>query len=70
MRSTQLSITLSKYLGSLAQPIISKDTALLIRNISMEIKKVGYSGEYYFKATLDMVIYKEIRQLLLRCQFK
>ena len=36
----------------------------------MEIKKVGYSGEFYFKATLDMVIYKEIGQLLLQCQFK
>ena len=36
----------------------------------MEIEKVGYSGEFYFKATLDMVIYKEIGQLLLLCQFK
>ena len=25
----------------------------------MEIKKVGYSGEFYFKATLVMVIYHE-----------
>ena len=36
----------------------------------MEIEKVGYSGEFYFKATLDMVISKEIGQLLLRCQFE
>ena len=36
----------------------------------MEIEKVGYSGEFYFKATLGMVIYNEIGQLLLRCQFK
>ena len=36
----------------------------------MEIEKVGYSGEFYFKAILDMVIYKEIGQLLQRCQFK
>ena len=35
----------------------------------MEIEKVGYNGEFYFKATLDMVIYKEIGQLLLQCQF-
>ena len=27
-------------------------------------------GEFYFKATLDMAIYKEIGQLLLRYQFK
>ena len=36
----------------------------------MEIEKVGYSGEFYFKATLDMIIYKEIGQLLLRYQSK
>ena len=36
----------------------------------MEIEKVGFSGEFCFKATLDMVIYKEIGQLVLRCQFK
>ena len=36
----------------------------------MEIEKVGYSGEFYFKATLELVIYKEIGQLLLRCQLK
>ena len=36
----------------------------------MEIEKVGYSREFYFKATLDMVICKEIGQLLLRGQFK
>ena len=41
-----------------------------MRNISMEIEKAGYSGELYFKATLDMVKYKEIGQLLLRCQRK
>ena len=35
----------------------------------MESEKVGCSGEFYFKATLDMVIYKDIGQLLLRCQF-
>ena len=39
-------------------------------DISLEKDKVGYSGEFYFKATLDMVIYKEIGQLLLRYQFK
>ena len=32
--------------------------------------QVGYSGEFSLKATLDMVIYKEIGQLLLRYQFK
>ena len=31
-----------------------------MRNISLEVEKVGYSGEFYFKATLDMAIYKEI----------
>ena len=36
----------------------------------MEIEKVGYSGEFCFKAALEMVIYKDIGQLLLRCQFK
>ena len=36
----------------------------------MKIEKVGYSGEFYFKATLDMVMYKEIGQLLLRYQIK
>ena len=36
----------------------------------MEIEKVGYSGEFYVKAKLDMVIYKEKGQPLLRCQFK
>ena len=36
----------------------------------MEIEKVGYSAEFYFKATIGMVIYNEIGQLLLRCQFK
>ena len=38
----------------------------------MEIGRVGYSGEFYFIAivTLNMVIYKEIGQLLLRYQFK
>ena len=41
-----------------------------MRNISLEIEKVGYSGEFYFKATLDFVIYKEIDKLLLRYQFK
>ena len=29
----------------------------------MEIEKVGYSREFYFKATLDIAIYKEIGQL-------
>ena len=37
-----------------------------MRNISLEIEKVGYSGEFYFKATFDMVICKEKGQLLLR----
>ena len=41
-----------------------------MRNISIEIEKVGYSGEFYFKATLGMVTYKEIGQMLLQCQFK
>ena len=36
----------------------------------MEIEKVGYSGEFYLKATLDMVINKEIGQMLLGCQFE
>ena len=36
----------------------------------MEIEKVGYSGGFYFKATLDMVINKEIGQMLLGCQLK
>ena len=41
-----------------------------MRNISLEIEKAGYSGEFYLKATLDMVIYKEICQLLQRYQIK
>ena len=38
----------------------------------MEIGKVGYSGEFYFiaRVTLNMIIYKEIGQLLLRYQFE
>ena len=36
----------------------------------MEIEKVGYSGEFYLKATLDIVINKEIGQMLLECQFE
>ena len=34
----------------------------------MEISKVGYSGEFYVMAiaTLNMIIYKEIGQLLLQ----
>ena len=38
----------------------------------MEIRKVGYSGEFYFMimVILDMIIYKKIGQLLLRYQFK
>ena len=28
-----------------------------MKNVSLEIEKVSYSGEFYFKATLDMVIY-------------
>ena len=38
----------------------------------MEIGKVGYSSDFYFMSmvTLDMAIYKEIGQLLLRYQFK
>ena len=38
----------------------------------MEIRKVGYSGEFYVMAivTLYMIIYKEIGQLLLQYQFK
>ena len=38
-------------------------TALLMRNISLEIEKVSYSSEFYFNAILDMVIYKVIGQL-------
>ena len=41
-----------------------------MRNISLEIKTVSYSGQFYFKAILDMVIYKEIGQLLLRYQIE
>ena len=40
-----------------------------MRNISLQIGNVGYSGEFYLKATLDMVIYKVIGQLLLGYQF-
>ena len=36
----------------------------------MEIENVGYSGEFYFKATLDMVMYKGIGQLVLRYKFR
>ena len=57
MQLRKLSITLSNYLGSLAQLIISKKTALLMKNISLEIEKVSFSGEFYLKATLDMVKY-------------
>ena len=28
-----------------------------MKNVSLEIVKVSYSGEFNFKATLDMVIY-------------
>ena len=28
-----------------------------MKNISLEIVKVSYTGEFYFKATSDMVIY-------------
>ena len=41
-----------------------------MKNISLEIEKISYSGEFYFKAPLDMAIYKEISQLLLWYQFK
>ena len=36
----------------------------------MEIRKVVYSSEFYFMAmvTLNMIVYKEIGQLLLRYQ--
>ena len=57
MQSTNLSITIGEYLGSLAQPIISKELLYCCEAcISLEIEKVGYSGEFYLKATLDMVI--------------
>ena len=38
----------------------------------MEIGKVGYIGEFYFiaRVTLNMIIYKEICQLLLQYEFK
>ena len=58
MQLRKLSITLSNYLGSLAQLIIpKKKNALLMKNISLEIEKVSYSGEFYLKATLEMVKY-------------
>ena len=38
--------------------------------LSLAIEKISYSGEVYFKATYDMIIYKEIGLLLLRYQFK
>ena len=43
-----------------------------MRNISLVIGKVDYMGEFYFIAivTLDIIIYKEIGQLLLRYKFK
>ena len=41
-----------------------------MRNISLEVEKDGYSGEFYFKAALDMVIYKEKGHMLLRYQLK
>ena len=28
-----------------------------MKSISLEIVKVSYSGEFYFEATLDMVMY-------------
>ena len=34
-----------------------------MKNISLGIVKVSYSGEFYFKATLDMVVYIYIGQL-------
>ena len=67
MQSTKLSITFSKYLGSLTQPKISKELLYWWETcISPEIENVGFNGEFYFKATLDMVIYKEIGQVLPR----
>ena len=39
-----------------------------MRNISVEIKKAGYSGEFYFMAT--GTLYTEIGQLLLRYEFR
>ena len=57
MQLRKLSITLSKYLGSLAPLIVSKKIALLVKNISREIEKVSYCGEFYLKATSDMVEY-------------
>ena len=40
-----------------------------MKNISLEIVKVSYSGEFYFKATSDMVIYIYIGRLQLQYQF-
>ena len=31
-----------------------------MKNISLEIEKVSYGGEFYFKTTLDMVIYIKV----------
>ena len=33
-----------------------------MRNISLEIEKVGSSGEFYFKATLDMSYTRKYEQ--------
>ena len=41
-----------------------------MRNLSLVIEKVGHSGEFYFMATLYMVIYSEIGQLLIRYHLK
>ena len=29
-----------------------------MKNISLQIEKFSYGGEFYFKATLDMAIYR------------
>ena len=41
-----------------------------MRNLSLVIEKAGHTGEFYFMATLYMVIYSEIGQLLIRYHLK
>ena len=41
-----------------------------MKNISLEVDEVSYSGVVYFNATLNIDIHKEKGQLLLRYQFK
>ena len=41
-----------------------------MRNISLEIENIGDRGKFYFKATSDMVINKQIGHLLLQYRLK